>query len=195
VEIGAEGNSSSDCSLWKSIMPRECMAHAAYLSMHHGMFAVHNDLPGRRDHERRHHGGRLLPVQRRRAIFLRGRDVWQLRGQLGRHCVYGRGFRCLCSVRRRRVRREEERCAVVSWLEASSLRSRTHQAAPLSFSECCRLLPFQYLLRVSRVESRVEDVIRRRWTEQDGDCWARGHCTCTTPDKRNDRPLPCRNPS
>lgn len=38
-----------------------------YLAVHDGMFAVHDDFAGCRDHKGRHHGRRLLAAQRRRA--------------------------------------------------------------------------------------------------------------------------------
>lgn len=83
----------------ESVVPQVSLVHAAYLSVHHRVFAVDYDLPGRRDHERRHHGRRLLPLQRRRAQILGTRDFGQLGFQLRRHGVYGGCFRCLCSVR------------------------------------------------------------------------------------------------
>lgn len=39
-----------------------------YLSVDNGMFSINYDLARRRDHEGRHHGGRLLPKERRGAI-------------------------------------------------------------------------------------------------------------------------------
>lgn len=83
----------------QSVMSRVSLAHAAYLSVHHRVLAVDYDLAGRRDHERRHHGGRLLALQQGgRAHFFSAVDFGQLWLQLRWHCVYRGGFRRLSAV-------------------------------------------------------------------------------------------------
>lgn len=104
MEIGTERDCSSNCSL-ESERLRSCAARSRgrkrrmYLSVHHGVFTVDNDLARRRNHERRHHGRRLLPAHGRGAIC-RGRG--QVGCQLHGHRVYGRVIGRLCSMRSRR---------------------------------------------------------------------------------------------
>ena len=93
------------CELSASL--QRVYAVASYLSVYNCMFAVYYDLPGRRDHKGRHHGRRLLPKQSRVAILRWSRDGGEFGGQLGGHCVYGRGFGCLCAMRRGGARLKE----------------------------------------------------------------------------------------
>jgi hypothetical protein len=77
------------------------------------VFSVHYDLARRRDHERRHHGRRLLPEQRRTAARRGWCDGGHRGGQLRGHGVYGRVPGRLCRMRRCAARLETA-CGPVS---------------------------------------------------------------------------------